>query len=92
MTTSPLAQKVLALPYRERERLLAELLDNLHDGETGDALDSDTWDRAWAAELDARLDGVEGGTVATVPSDQVLAELRAYCLLVVEFHDPSPSS
>ena len=76
MTISPLAQKVLALPYPERERLLAELLDNLRDGETGEVLDSDTWDRLWAAELDTRLDGVEGGTVATVPADQVLAEMR----------------
>jgi len=77
MTASPLAQKVLALPYSERERLLAELLDSLHDGDTGEALQGDAWDRSWAAELDARLNGLEDGTVATVPADQVLAEMRA---------------
>ena len=77
MTASPLAQKVLSLPYDERERLLAELLDSLHDGNTGEVVQGDPWDRSWAAELDARLNGLEDGTVATVPADQVLAEMRA---------------
>lgn len=77
MTASPLAQKVLSLPYDERERLLAELLDSLHDGNTGEVVQGDAWDRSWAAELDARLNGLEDGTVATVPADQVLAEMRA---------------
>lgn len=77
MTASPLAQEVLALPYSERERLLVELLDSLHDGDGGEALDGNDWDRSWAAELDARLNGIEAGTVATVPADQVLAEMRA---------------
>jgi putative addiction module component (TIGR02574 family) len=77
MTASPLARKVLALPYRERERLLVELLDSLHDGDRGEALDGEAWEGSWAAELDARLNGVEAGTVATVPADQVLAEMRA---------------
>ena len=30
-----------------------------------------------SGELDARLNGLEDGTVATVPADQVLAEMRA---------------
>lgn len=77
MTASPLAQEVLALPYGERERLLAELLDSLHDGGKGEALQGDAWDRSWTVELDARLNGLEDGTVATVPADQVLAEMRA---------------
>jgi putative addiction module component (TIGR02574 family) len=77
MTASSLAQKVLALPYGERERLLSELLDSLHDADTGESRDGETWDRSWAAELDARLNGVEVGTVATVPAEQVLAEMRA---------------
>jgi hypothetical protein len=34
MTASTLAQKVLSLPYDERERLLAELPDSFHDGNT----------------------------------------------------------
>ena len=77
MTASPLARKVLALPYSARERLLVELLDSLHDGDQGEVLDGEAWDRSWAAELDARLDGIEAGTVATVPADLVLAEMRA---------------
>ena len=77
MTASALARRVLALPYRERERLLVELLDSLHDGDPGEALDGEAWEGLWAAELDARLNGVETGTVATVPADQVLAEMRA---------------
>lgn len=56
MTASPLARKVMALPYRERERLLVELLDSLHVGDAGE---------------------VEAGNVATVPADQVRAEMRA---------------
>ncbi len=77
MTASPLAQKVLALPYTERERLLVELLDSLHDGDGEKALASKDWDRSWAGELDVRLNGIEAGTVGTVPADQVLAEMRA---------------
>lgn len=77
MTASPLAQEVLSLPYDERERLLAELLESLHDGNTGEVVQGDVWDRSWAAELDTRLNGLEDGTVATVPADQVLAEMRA---------------
>lgn len=77
MTDSPLAQKILALPYGERERLLAELLDSLHDRGTEGAFQGDAWDRSWTAELDARLNSLEDGTVATVPADQVLAEMRA---------------
>ena len=82
MTASPLAQKVLALPYGERERLLAELLDSLNNGGTGEAVEGDAWDRSWVAELDARLTGLEDGTVATVPADQVHAEMRAGVLPV----------
>lgn len=77
MTASPLARKILALPYGERERLLAELLGSLDDGDQGELLDGEAWDRSWAAELDTRLDGIEAGTVATVPADRVLAEMRA---------------
>jgi putative addiction module component (TIGR02574 family) len=77
MTGSPPAQKVLSLPYDERERLLAEILDSLHDGNTGEVVQGDAWDRSWAAELHARLNGLEDGSVATVPADQVLAEMRA---------------
>lgn len=77
MAASPLAQEVLALPYGERERLLAELAASLHDGDAGKALQGEVWDRSWMAELDDRLDGLADGTVATVPADQVLAEMRA---------------
>jgi putative addiction module component (TIGR02574 family) len=77
VTVSPLAREVLALPYAERERLLSELLDSLHDGHDAGALAGEGWDHAWAAELDARMDEVAAGTVTTVPADQVLAEMRA---------------
>jgi len=77
MTASPLTGKVFARPYGERERLLAERLDSLADGDTGEALRGDAWDRSWAAELDARVNGLEDGSVTTVPADQVLAEMRA---------------
>lgn len=77
MNASPLAQKVLALPYGERERLLAELLDSLDGAGTEESLHGDAWDQSWTAELDARLSGVADGSVATVPAHQVLAEMRA---------------
>ena len=77
MTAASLTQKVLALPYSERERVLAELLASLQDGGEADGLASEVWDRSWAPELETRLGEVEAGTMATIPADQVLAELRA---------------
>lgn len=76
MTASSLARQVLALPYDERESVLAALLDSLESDDQDGRLTGQEWDRAWAGELEARLRDLDEGRVETIPAERVLAEMR----------------
>jgi putative addiction module component (TIGR02574 family) len=74
---SPLARHVLALPYEEREALLAALLESLNGDLDTDDAGPEEWQEAWSVELEARVRDLDAGLAKTFPAEQVLAEMRA---------------
>ena len=59
-----LTEQILALPEKDRERLLQLLIKSLDV--PGEELSPKEWDRAWSAELDKRIEEVRNGTVKCV--------------------------
>jgi putative addiction module component (TIGR02574 family) len=69
-----LAEQVLALPEKDREKLFRLLRDSLpNEIET---LSQEEWDEAWKKELEKRIEEMESGEDPGVPLDEVLAELQ----------------
>jgi putative addiction module component (TIGR02574 family) len=60
-----LLQKALELPPKARGDLAASLIDRLDDAADPGA------EKAWAAEIDRRLDALDSGKAKTVPWSQV---------------------
>ena len=60
-----LLQEALDLPPKARGDLAASLIDSLDEGTDRGV------ERAWAAEIDRRLDALESGKAKTVPWSQV---------------------
>jgi putative addiction module component (TIGR02574 family) len=61
-----LLREALDLPPKTRGQLAASLLDSLDDG----AADAGA-ERAWAREIDRRLDALDSGKAKTVPWREV---------------------
>ena len=70
-----LTEQILALPEKDRERLLQLLMKSLDM--PGEALSPKEWDRVWKIELKKRIEDVRSGKVKTVPAERVMAELKA---------------
>lgn len=71
MSRTELLQRALELPEAEREQLGNQILDSLE----GNGLEPET-QKAWAAELEARMREVESGQVQLQDWDEALAEMR----------------
>ena len=67
-----LREELLSLPAEERQELADELYESL-----GDQPEDPEWERAWAAELERRVQDVGDGRVDLLDADDVHAELRA---------------
>jgi putative addiction module component (TIGR02574 family) len=67
-----LRDELLRLSAEERQELADELYESL-DGEPDDP----EWERAWAAELERRVQDVVDGRVELLEADAVHADLRA---------------
>jgi putative addiction module component (TIGR02574 family) len=65
-----IAQAALKLPAAERAVLIDQLLRSL------DRPDPEI-DRAWAGEVEARIDAIDRGEMALFDADAVLTELRS---------------
>lgn len=63
-------EAALALPERERGKLIEELVQSL-DGDKEDGVED-----AWAAEIEARLARDERGEEATVSFDDAVRQMR----------------
>ncbi len=64
-------QAGLALPPSARKDVALRLLDSL------EVADQESIDMAWTVEISTRVEDVLSGTVATIPGEQVFAELAA---------------
>lgn len=58
------------LPPEERSRLIAELLESLHEGEMADV------EAAWDDEVERRLAAFDNGALVAIDGEAVLAQAR----------------
>ena len=65
-----LAQRARALSAEDRARLAEDLLSTLQDKPDPEV------EAAWDAEIRRRIDDIDTGRVATIPADEVFAEVR----------------
>lgn len=68
-----LCEQALALPKEDRDFLLRRLLDSL---EVESDFDQKPLTPEWDAELRRRAEEIDNGTVATIPAEQVHAQVR----------------
>jgi putative addiction module component (TIGR02574 family) len=71
LTAADLLARALELEPAKRLSLATALFDSVEEAE------SDEWTEAWSAELDRRIDLMEGGADAGTPSDVVFERVRA---------------
>jgi len=69
MSVKELLAEAISLPVEERAVLVDTLLRSLNPAEEG-------LDREWIAEAERRLEEIRSGKVATIPADDVFAEIR----------------
>lgn len=72
-----LLEAALKLPQTERAALASALLRSLDEDDSAVGVDEADIEAAWAEELRRRADDLRSGRVATVPWDQVKADLEA---------------
>jgi putative addiction module component (TIGR02574 family) len=70
-----LAEQALALPPKARARLALLLVKSLDV--PGEEITQKEWAKAWAIELEKKVEEVRSGRVKTVPAHRVMAELKA---------------
>lgn len=78
-------EQVLRLPADQRESLRLVLEDSLRRVEDaegipdlpGEDVSPQEWNKAWAAEVNRRIEEMENGKVQGVPADEVCARLEA---------------
>lgn len=63
-------RSALALPESERAEIAASLIHSL------DAEVDENADEAWAAEVQRRIELIDGGEVQLIPWDDLLGEMR----------------
>ncbi|MCU0753939.1 MAG: addiction module protein [Xanthomonadales bacterium] len=63
-------ERTKQLPPDERSRLIAELLESLHEGEMADV------EAAWDDEVERRLAAFDNGTLVAIDGEAVLAQAR----------------
>ena len=68
MAADKIIREALALPPEEREHIATVLLDSLPPEE---------WERAWAAEVERRVEDLDAGRTRAIPGEEVFAKLRA---------------
>ncbi|RYD25721.1 MAG: addiction module antitoxin RelB [Verrucomicrobiaceae bacterium] len=66
-----LEDEVLHLPLEDRSRLASRLLESL-DEDDGFELGPE-----WSAEIQRRVDGIDGGTARMIPGGEVSSNVRA---------------
>lgn len=71
LSASQFYEEGLALPPAVRKDVALRLLESL------EVVEQSSIDEAWAAELSVRVDALLSGSVATVPGEQVFADLAA---------------
>nr|AMP55768.1 putative addiction module component [uncultured bacterium] len=69
-----LETEILELPQRERARLARRLIASLDDAEMEDP---DEVEAAWEEEIRFRLEEYRKGSVKSIPSTEVFAEVRS---------------
>jgi len=70
-----IVKQALALPERERAKVVSELLKSL--SEEAETLSQEEWDEAWKMELEKRIAEIESGAVKCIPYEVVRKELDA---------------
>lgn len=67
-TVEQIEAEALSLPIEDRARLAEHLIASLDaDAET---------EKAWAKEIERRLQALDSGTVKSIPASEVFAEIR----------------
>lgn len=74
-------EKALTLSAREREMIVARLVESLGDEPAEEGVEA-----AWDVEIARRVEDIRSGRVKTIPGEQVLRELAE------EFPDDKPFS
>ena len=67
-TVRRLLAEALLLSPRERDFLIAKLIESIDAGD--EALLQEEWDAAWAAEIRRRLDSLDSGETKTIPWEE----------------------
>jgi len=75
MTTADIFSSAMNLPEDLRAELAVQLMDSLDAGEP--ELEAGEWERAWGAEIAARIKALDAGEMETIPADEVMAAARA---------------
>ena len=70
-----LREEALALPEDERTELACSLLQSIEDDEDGRSPNRESWETAWAAQVELRLAAMDHGAPG-VPAAQALDALR----------------
>lgn len=68
--TTKLTEQLLSLPCEDRIRIAEKLLESLNSPA------DDKITRAWAVEVERRIDELNAGTVQSIPGEEVFAEIR----------------
>lgn len=71
MKQADLIEEALKLDARERASLAGRLLESLHE------LSADEVENLWLDEAQRRDAAVQGGQLSSLPSQQVIADLKA---------------
>ena len=69
MSAHEIRARALQMPLHERAHLAKLLLESLDE--------DDDIERAWAEEVERRLDDLDSGRVKAIPAAEVFADLRA---------------
>jgi putative addiction module component (TIGR02574 family) len=69
-TLDQIAEEAMTLSTEERVELADRLWASLDEAQRAE------YDRAWAEEVERRVDEVNAGTVHTIPASEVFAEME----------------
>lgn len=75
MSVAEIEQAMLALDRRDLAALIHRGIQALDQADN--EASQDEIDDAWRDELGKRIDDIQGGTVETVPADEVFSRIRA---------------
>ena len=76
MSTAARIEELLTLPDEERAQIATALMDSI--GGPGVPLSpGESWEDAWAPEIERRMKQIENGTAKTIPAEEVIRKLRA---------------